>query len=91
MEPAAGPGWAAAGDAAAAFDPLSSHGLTTALWGGRHAALAAAACLAGDPEPVARYAATLRDAMSAFLRQRGSVYAHERRWPDRPFWQRRHG
>ena len=89
LEPPAGPGWAAAGDAAAAFDPLSSHGLTTALWGGRHAALAAVADLAGDPTPLARYAATLRDAMAAFLRQRASIYAHERRWADRPFWQRR--
>src|SRR5262249_14887113 len=30
LDRAAGPGWAAAGDAAAAYDPLSSHGIATA-------------------------------------------------------------
>jgi hypothetical protein len=33
-------GWQAIGDATAAFDPLSSHGLISALWGGRLARLA---------------------------------------------------
>jgi flavin-dependent dehydrogenase len=89
LEPATGPGWAAAGDAAAAFDPLSSHGLTSALWGGRQAALAALASLEGNPEPLLRYAATLESAVRNFVVQRQAVYAHERRFRDQLFWKRR--
>jgi hypothetical protein len=89
LDPVTGADWAAAGDAAAAFDPLSSHGLTTALWSGRRAAQAATAALSGDPAPLARYAATLADAVQEFLRQRRVIYAQERRWREQPFWQRR--
>ncbi len=89
LEPVAGSDWAAAGDAAAAFDPLSSHGLTTALWSGRRVALAAAAALAGDPAPLAHYAATMREASHSFLKQRQLVYGREERWHDQPFWRRR--
>jgi flavin-dependent dehydrogenase len=89
LAPVAGTDWAAAGDAAAAFDPLSSHGLTTALWSGRRAAQAATSALLGDPAPLARYAATLEDAVQDFLRQRRGIYAHEHRWREQPFWQRR--
>jgi 2-polyprenyl-6-methoxyphenol hydroxylase-like FAD-dependent oxidoreductase len=89
MEPAAGPAWAAAGDAAAAFDPLSSHGLATALWGGRQAALAAAAWLDGNAKPIETYAATIAHAVRRFLDERRVVYGQERRWPASPFWQRR--
>src|SRR5439155_1164042 len=38
LDRAAGPGWAAAGDAAASYDPLSSHGIATALAAGWDAA-----------------------------------------------------
>ena len=89
LEPVAGEGWAAAGDAAAAFDPLSSHGLTTALWSGRRAALAAVAELRGDGAPLTLYAATIRDAVQSFAMQRQAVYAREGRWTSLPFWQRR--
>jgi flavin-dependent dehydrogenase len=89
LEPVAGSGWAAAGDAAAAFDPLSSHGLTTALWSGRQAGLAAAAALTGDPAPPAHYADAMRVAAHDFLRQRQFVYGREQRWRNQPFWQRR--
>ena len=91
LEPVGGPGWAAAGDAAAAFDPLSSHGLATALWSGRHAALAATAELSGDAAPLARYVETLGHAVQGFLRQRRGVYAREQRWREERFWQRRVG
>jgi flavin-dependent dehydrogenase len=85
----AGPGWAAAGDAAAAFDPLSSHGLTSALWGGWRAAHACLAALDGHAEALERYSATVDEAVRRFLLQRQMVYARESRFLDRPFWQRR--
>ena len=89
LETASGSGWAAAGDAAAAFDPLSSHGLATALWTGRRAALAVPAALDGDGRPMRDYTVTLRDAVRSFLVQRQAIYARARRFSDRPFWQRR--
>lgn len=91
LDRAAGEGWAAAGDAAAALDPLSSHGLTSALWGGRRASQAALAMLAGDPAPLARYAGTVDAAVRNVLVQRRAVYAEARRFADQPFWRRRTG
>lgn len=89
LEDAAGPGWLAVGDAAAAFDPLSAHGMTTALWTGIHGAAAAAASLDDDPSALEAYAARLRTGVEHFSRERAAVYARETRFHDRPFWRRR--
>lgn len=93
LEPTAGVlegvGWAAAGDAAAAFDPLSSHGLTTALWSGQHAAAAANAALKGDHEPLADYIRKIARGVEQFRQERQQVYAREGRFRDQPFWKRR--
>lgn len=89
LERAAGMDWAAAGDAAAAFDPLSSHGLTSALWGGRRAGQGALAALGGDLGPLERYATTLDEAVRQFLSQRRAIYGEVRRFADHPFWSRR--
>lgn len=84
-----GAGWAAIGDAAAAFDPLSSHGLTTALWTASRAGAAAAAWLAGDRAPLAAYGRAVDAGFTGFLRQRETIYAREQRFAEQPFWQRR--
>lgn len=84
-----GAGWAAVGDAAATFDPLSSHGLTTALWTGERAGAAAAAWLGGDAKPLSDYARAVAEGAERFLADRRAVYARERRWASRPFWRRR--
>lgn len=89
LEPIAGENWAAVGDAAAAFDPLSSHGLTTALWSGRRAALATIAALDGVREPLVRYALDFHNAVHSVVAQRIAVYGRERRFADEPFWIRR--
>lgn len=89
LEPAAGQGWAAAGDAAAGFDPLAAQGLTTALWSGRRAALAAAAHLSGDARALDGYVAALREAVQAAMTQRRTVYGQQPRWGTQPFWERR--
>jgi flavin-dependent dehydrogenase len=88
LEPAAGRDWAAAGDAAAAFDPLSSHGITTALWAGRRAAQAAMAALAGNHAPLAAYADTVAVGVGEFLRQRDVIYRSSQH-RDEVFWRRR--
>lgn len=89
LDEPAGDGWAAAGDAAASFDPLSSHGITAALWAGRTTAAAAHAALDGDPGPLDRYRDTLRGSVALYRRQLRSFYAAERRFADEPFWRLR--
>ena len=91
LAPCAGEGWLAVGDAAAAFDPLSSHGMTTALWTGLAGAEAAIAAAAGDRQPLEGFVRKVSLGVSEFLQQRKAIYGQERRFPDRPFWQRRHG
>jgi flavin-dependent dehydrogenase len=87
----AGDGWVVAGDAAAAFDPLSSHGIGSALAGGKHAAAALATAMAGDGEALPAYANRIRNRFARYLWLQHAYYADERRWPDAPFWGRRHG
>ena len=91
LDDAAGADWLAVGDAAASFDPLSAHGMTTALWTGIEAAQAAARMLAGDVSAAQDYAARLRAGVAHFSRERGIIYSRETRFCDRQFWQRRQG
>lgn len=84
-----GAGWAAAGDAAAAFDPLSSHGITTALWTGMRAGFAAADWLSGDRVPMQDYVAAVKSGFAAYLEHHGSYYSAERRFHGGRFWTRR--
>lgn len=82
-------GWAAVGDAAAALDPLSSHGMTSALWSGAQVGAASAAWLAGDHRPLARYRTAVRDGVDRFLAARRVLYAQPTRFADAPFWHAR--
>lgn len=77
-----GAGWLAAGDAAASFDPLSSQGILAAVLMGR----SAADCVDDPAAHDARYAAIIERSL---VEQR-ATYAAEGRWPDAPFWRRRH-
>jgi len=89
LEPVIGDGWIAAGEAAAAFDPLSSMGIGYAIASGIQAARIAAATLAGNSEHARLYAADVRRHYDAYLARRQAYYAIEQRWPDSPFWARR--
>lgn len=89
LEQPCGAHWAAAGDAAAAFDPLSSYGLVSALWSGRSAASAAFSALNGDGAPLQTYAESLRGAVRSMLDARSQTYAREGRFRGETFWQRR--
>ncbi|MFM8858450.1 MAG: glycine oxidase maturase GoxB [Actinomycetota bacterium] len=82
-------GWLAVGDAAASFDPLSSHGMTTALWTGVRGAKATQAWLSGDHTEVQEYAQEVSRGVDRFLTDRIAVYSRESRFAKRPFWQRR--
>jgi flavin-dependent dehydrogenase len=85
-----GDGWLAVGDAAATHDPLSSHGIGAALDGGQRAAAAILAHLAGDAHAFRRYAIQIVESYAQYLWMWRAYYAEERRWPDAPFWRRRH-
>jgi flavin-dependent dehydrogenase len=83
-----GPGWIAAGDAAIAFDPLSSYGivvaLRTAVWAATHVAHG----LANLPLPDDQYAASVSRLYTHYLSERRRHYRAERRWSESTFWRR---
>lgn len=85
----AGPRWCAAGDAAAAQDPLSAAGLYHALRTGIAAGERAARVLAGEADDGSAYRALIHDRFALFLEHRRHLYALESRWPDEGFWRRR--
>jgi flavin-dependent dehydrogenase len=89
LVPACGEGWVAVGDAAVAFDPLSSQGILTALYGGLRAGEAIDAELKGEAGRVAQASMDLWRVYETYLRNRRRVYEEERRWSDHAFWRRR--
>jgi flavin-dependent dehydrogenase len=91
LEPPHGEDWLAAGDAASAYDPLTSQGIYKALAGGLRAGDAIARRLAGESGDFAAYGESLARSWSEYLRLRSYLYAREARWLDQPFWQARRG
>ena len=83
LDAVAGEGWLAIGDAAMALDPLSSHGMASALATGIEAA---AAIVSGSN---ARYVEVIDIMWNAYVSMRRPMYAAEQRWPSSPFWRRR--
>ncbi len=85
----AGPGWLAVGDAAMAFDPISSAGITKAMVDG----LAAAGTIddalnrniRDDSAGIKRH----HVAYGRYQERLLLTYASERRWQSAPFWKRR--
>jgi flavin-dependent dehydrogenase len=85
----AGRNWLAVGDAASAFDPLSSQGVWTALQTGLGAARAIERHLNGDAAAFRNYSSAVRSFFAQYLHIRDGFYRREQRWPQSPFWQRR--
>jgi flavin-dependent dehydrogenase len=90
LDRCAGEGWLAVGDAAAAFDPIASQGLSHAFSSANAAARAAYHCLRGDPDAAAGYAAQMSRTYGFYLDALRGHYRSEQRWSDRGFWRRRH-
>lgn len=86
-----GESWLAVGDAASAFDPLSSQGIVTAMESGTLAAQSVRAALAGQTEALQIYSLRVEEIFAAYLANRNFYYAQERRWPESKFWRRRQG
>lgn len=78
-------GWVAVGDAASAYDPLSSLGICKALESGIRAADALAR------NRLDEYEAWVRASFEQYVQTRDAYYALETRWPDSPFWRARRG
>jgi Dehydrogenases (flavoproteins) len=84
-----GEGWVAAGDSAAAFDPLSALGIGFSLRSGMEAARVAVASLEDDAAPATGYAASMIRIYTDYRMRLRSIYELEQRWPENPFWARR--
>jgi flavin-dependent dehydrogenase len=81
--------WIALGDAAAAYDPLSSYGVASAMGSGYYGGHAIVDLLAGRSEARLAYLNLLQRAFGTCLDLQREHYRRETRWPDAPFWQRR--
>jgi flavin-dependent dehydrogenase len=84
-----GPGWIAIGDAAVAYDPLSSAGIVKAMESGRRAAGSVAECLHGNKDALTSYSAWLEAEFAAYTKSYFHHYSQVRRWPEAVFWKRR--
>ncbi|MBS0126877.1 NAD(P)/FAD-dependent oxidoreductase [Thetidibacter halocola] len=89
LDRSAGLGWAAVGDAAAAFDPISSAGITKALQGALRLAPLVRRYLDGCDDALAGMDAPARSEFTAYAAARSYFYAQETRWSKAPFWQAR--
>jgi len=90
LQDVVGRGWLAVGDAASAFDPLSSRGIAWALESGLAAARAIAGHLRGNSRSIGEYGQHVDDEFADYMVGHSHYYGRERRWPESPFWRRRH-
>ncbi len=84
-----GGNWLAVGDAATAYDPLSSQGVYKALKSGLRAAQSIDSCLADEETALREYSSWVNESFDNFLSLRKQFYSIERRWPNSNFWKRR--
>lgn len=85
-----GADWLAVGDAASSVDPLSSQGILRALRFGLFASYAICDWFADKKPGLAQYETIVQAEFQTYLKSQQEVYAQERRWPNAPFWARRH-
>jgi 2-polyprenyl-6-methoxyphenol hydroxylase-like FAD-dependent oxidoreductase len=79
------------GDAGCRYDPVSGQGILKALRGGILTSYAIADWLhRRDERGLARYRLMLKQEFAAYRDTLRDFYAQEQRWPDSPFWRRRH-
>ncbi|WP_157729550.1 NAD(P)/FAD-dependent oxidoreductase [Tumebacillus algifaecis] len=86
---AVGDRWLAIGDAAAAYDPLSSQGILMALGTALESTEALLAHRKGDTRAIPAYADFVNQIYLEYLGSRDYFYSMEQRFPKSPFWQRR--
>ncbi|QHI35576.1 Putative FAD-dependent oxidoreductase LodB [Kordia antarctica] len=85
----AGTNWLALGDAAMSFDPLSSHGITNAMYTSAKALEAIEKKLNfADVEAFPEYDSTMKIIFQQYLQSKNRLYQQEIRWKDVEFWER---
>ncbi len=89
LEPAAGDGWLAVGDAAVGRDPISGSGIDFALATAEIASQVIVCAFGGDRFAHSLYASLIRRDFESYIEERRSVYVLEARWPEAPFWRQR--
>ncbi len=77
----AGTGWLAIGDAALAFDPLCSHGISNAIYTAKKAAAAIV-----RKTDFTDYDKSLQDIFHTYLKSKEHIYRQEKRWQNEAFW-----
>ncbi len=91
----AGPWWAAIGDAAQAYDPLSSDGIRKALHDGLGISVMVEAWLDDGAESgqplMERYCRAQTRSFKQYLQTRQAFYREENRWPQAAFWATQQG
>lgn len=89
LEVFSGEGWAAAGDSAIAFDPLSSQGIITAIYTGMRSGQAADLHLSGKSDVLAEYNHAVAKIYDIYQANLQNWYSIEKRWTNGEFWKRR--
>jgi flavin-dependent dehydrogenase len=82
-----GEGWLCCGDAALSFDPLSSLGMLTAIYGGMLAGNMVLKTLGNESAIDADYGERLNSIRAAYRVNLVRAYREERRWQRQDFWQ----
>lgn len=85
-----GKNWLAVGDAAFAYDPISSYGIASALGGGFYAGNAIADHFLGKEEALPAYSFIHEKNYQLYLEMLSNQYQLEQRWSNNTFWKRRH-
>lgn len=86
-----GSAWLAVGDAAISFDPLSSHGITNAIYTANEAADAIEQLIKeNDGTALTAYEQHLTSIFEQYLKARSQIYLSEQRWPQSMFWKEAH-
>lgn len=85
----AGNGWLAVGDAASAYDPISSQGIHKSLSDSLLASNVITAFLEGNTDQLSEYQSTVVTRFEDYLNNRNYFYGLEQRWSDFPFWKKR--
>lgn len=89
LKQCAGDNWLAIGDAALAFDPLSSQGMFNALTTALLAKHVIVETLDGNADATASYARKIDNVYRVYRQNLTEVYRTETRWRENLFWKRR--
>ena len=84
-----GKNWLAVGDAAYAYDPISSYGIVSSLESGFFAGHAIADHYAGNADALPAYDYLISTSFTNYLKMHSHQYLQETRWKHEPFWKRR--